>query len=312
MTNYEPMDPQQIADFRNYPSQEAPRHGPTPTDTPGDVLTPRRPRSTTTTKGAQTMNPPKPEGPLSPMLWPMLALAVLLALGLLASTCDPARGQDHVCTPIPARSTITIPPQPWTPPDTIVWYKTDAQSGFTDGQTVPYYHDSSSQGHSAYTYGGFQPTYHTNLINSLPGLAFTSATSNHLTTQTFTITQPYTLFLMADASTNNTVLLDGATPLSMAIQPNLGTTVYARTSSGSYFDITGCNYTNPTVLTFTANGANSLLTCNGKTQTGNAGTANATGLTLGGDGGVLPFLDGHLYEAGIIEGAASTELPNMH
>jgi hypothetical protein len=69
----------------------------------------------------------------------------------------------------------------------LIWYKADALTGLVDGDPVASWPDSSGNSRTAsQATGANQPTYKTNIVNSLPVVRF-DATNDNLNTGMFTI-----------------------------------------------------------------------------------------------------------------------------
>lgn len=75
-----------------------------------------------------------------------------------------------------------------------LWLKADSFSG-ADGDPVGTWTDSSGSGNSATSSGSNRPTYKTNILNGLPVIRFTSASSHYMVTPSISWTHQ-TIFIV--------------------------------------------------------------------------------------------------------------------
>lgn len=220
-----------------------------------------------------------------------------------------------------ATLTLTGQTPTWSPPLTIsglvAWFAADRIVGLSDGAAVSTWSDISGFGHDlAQATGSQQPLYKTSILNGHPVVRFDS--TDYMKTATFTLAQPYTVFIVccpSDVTTaGNHILADGnsidtgmmffnvAAPGSAALDLYAGGTV-----------VSGQMATVGEYLVFEAifNGASSIANKNGTGTTGDAGTATPSGLTLCARADGFTPLTGDvaevlIYNSGLSSGNRST------
>lgn len=163
-----------------------------------------------------------------------------------------------------------------------LWLQADAL-GLANGAAVATWPDSSGLGNDAIQSTPFnQPAFGTNRINGLPAVVF-SGVPNFLTCP-LARTQPYEVFAVCQPSLsgNNQYMLDGsATNTGVLAFP--GTAIPGDSCilyAGGVVASTG-SIAVPQLIAAAYNGASSTLTVNGVTSTGNVGSSNTSGTTIG-------------------------------
>lgn len=195
---------------------------------------------------------------------------------------------------------------PFTPPDIaglVAWYDASAITGLSDGDPVASWADESGNGQTATQADATkQPVYKTGIVNGLPVLRF-DGSNDHLVSG-LVRTQPYTAIAVVKATTGgNEYYLDGASQnQGIATATGSGILIYA----GGVLTGLTVNMAVPQVVSTVFNGASSLMSSGGSTVTGDAGTGNTTGTTIGSDGAGTNCLNGDIAEMIFYDTALST------
>lgn len=160
-----------------------------------------------------------------------------------------------------------------------LWFKADAITA-SDGDAVPTWNDSSGNSRNAtQATPAKQPIYKSGVLNGKPVVRFNTTSDTSLGTAAVTLTQPYTIFMVA---INNGDVSAFATPLSLEKTAGVTGALNYTGASGTTANLyAGANlpYTlNPAawnIYDTVFSGATSKVAINGATDvTGNAGTNN--------------------------------------
>jgi hypothetical protein len=196
----------------------------------------------------------------------------------------------------------------WTPTGTILWLKNDSTTGAVgNGNPVATWYDQSGNSHDVTSSGTDRPTYETGILNGLPVVYFTAP--NKMQSGSFTLNQPTTAFIVCNyvGIYSNDYWLDGLSLFTLILGQYAATNTLGM-YSGSWLSKTGNVLTSYGVFGGIYNGSSSLISFNGSTATGNPGTGNAGGLTVGqAQNGNSP-LTGGVGEIVIYNSAVSTNL----
>lgn len=193
-----------------------------------------------------------------------------------------------VCGPTYAQMTIVVKhkggaPSLWTPVGTIVWYKADAITGVSNGSTFTSWPDSSGNSNPATNaspcnVGGSNPTYETNIQNSLPAGLFAGAQC--LVSSTFAASSSSTIFLaMGPTSAGYNGVADAGSQYGRLVS----------CTSGVWGGYTWAVYYTQSISTCAAwavwavqfNGASSIESYNGTQQSGTITSVSASQLNIG-------------------------------
>ena len=136
-----------------------------------------------------------------------LAMSASISNCLVASAdcdvLDPGCGTDGILTLAALARAAQVAP---TAPDTLsqlqIWLKADAITGFSGGQALTTWPDSSGKGRNQVG-GAAQPRYQTGLVNGLPAVRFTGSSSQFSTGAAFSF-QNLTYFLVVDVNNQTT------------------------------------------------------------------------------------------------------------
>jgi hypothetical protein len=190
--------------------------------------------------------------------------------------------------------------QEWTPTATTAWYKADAITGLSDGDSVSAWADQSGNGYDLAAYGT-PPVYKAGTLNSLPVVWFSA---NQMRSPAFTGSQPMTVFLVGMTTTTGlSWIADGLSETTRVVGSMSATTfgVYA----GVWIQQTIAAMSNYAIMGGVFNGASSVSSYNGTAVSGNAGTGSVTGLSLGAPDAPL---NGPVAEVLVFNSALSTTL----
>lgn len=185
-----------------------------------------------------------------------------------------------------------------TPP--VAWYDA-AMMTLADAATATQFTDFSGNGNHALVLGG-APKFHRSVINGYPVMRF--ATTDFFT-DTFTLAQPFTRFLVAkhNSSAGTQTWLDGATVNTALLQKNSSHNLEIFAGS---FVIAGPPGVSWFISAATFDGASSVLRLGGGAGvTGNAGAGSPGGITIGGRADSTFGVDGDIAEILVIPGAVS-------
>jgi hypothetical protein len=195
----------------------------------------------------------------------------------------------------------------WTPTGTALWLKNDASTGSVgNGNPVPTWYDQSGNSRNATAAGTARPTYETNFQNGLPGLPF-NGSSNHIGTGSFTLNQPVTVFIVGNMTTVNGYMVIDTTGSFLFYAPDsthfgcfAGATLQQAVTSMSNVAVMGC--------VFNGGSPNSVNSYNGTEVTGNTGTSNGSGISLGGKPTGQSLCAGALLEVVVYASLADANL----
>jgi hypothetical protein len=194
-------------------------------------------------------------------------------------------------------------PSMWTPTGSLAWFSAYALTGLADGTLLAAWADASGNGKNASAAGSARPTYKVGVLNGLPGILFNG--SNLMSTAAFALNQPTTLCIVGQANNSGYgTFVDGLAPATRQLASNGSTTYYAYAGAG--ITQTVSNMANFALIDAVFNGAGSLVSYNGIPVTGNAGTANASGLSIGAQPGGSFGLNGYQCEILLFGSALST------
>jgi hypothetical protein len=187
-------------------------------------------------------------------------------------------------------------------PGLAAWYHTDALS-LADGVTVSAWPDSSGSARTlTQATSAKQPTFRTSQLNGHAAVRF-SGTGQLLKSAGFTLNQPVTMFFVMKLRVlTDQYIHDGFASVSQLMSHSGGTLyIYA----GSFVLRAGTDI-QPHIYEYVYNGASSHLRFNGVTTTGDTGTSNAGGLTLGNAAGEgATSFDGDAFEWIVYNGIVS-------
>jgi len=208
---------------------------------------------------------------------------------------------------------MLFPPGPklgsrlWLPSDLatlVFWVKADAITGLANNDLISTWTDLSGAGNDATAAGAARPIYKTAILNGLAVARFNF--SQRIATSNFARTQPTTIF-MVGKQTNSAVraMMDSAgTANAGEFEERNSTTLWLR--AGSQIALTVTDMANYAVVVGVCNGASSLLSYNGTTGTGNAGSTQGAGVTLGSIAGGGYNMEGDIAEAGAFAAGLAT------
>lgn len=194
----------------------------------------------------------------------------------------------------------------------VLWLKADAES-YSDGASVPTWHDQSGNGNDAAAVGTPQAIFKAGIINGLPIVRFARNDGSRFLSP-LANTQPYTVFVVANETANaqNQYLVDGAAENSGAVA-FLGSTAGFPNETSIYCGGSVVSATTTTtsfnVISAIFNTSSSAVYINGTLGgSGNPGSSNTTGTTVGdcGGGGASVALMGDIAEVLIYNSALSS------
>ncbi len=196
----------------------------------------------------------------------------------------------------------------WLPADGTLWQDSARTTPATaDGDPVGAWDDNSGQGNNALQASSTQrPLYKTGIQNSKPVLRF-DGSNDRLQTSAFTLSQPCTIFavLIARMVGITQGIFDGTGDFTRYVRNTAGASHPLTLYAGSILDGDGITQDVAFIAQFVFNGASSAITKNANSPTtGNAGSAAATGLTLGGnasggENGQFDFAEVIAYDSAI-------------
>ena len=178
-----------------------------------------------------------------------------------------------------------------------LWLSADSISGKINNDTLGRWRDLSGNSNDAVQANVLlKPVYNTNILNSKPVVNFTQASTQYMIS-TLASTQPYSLFIVcrSGAGAGNQYFIDG-------IALNAG--VMSGGASNNTFTMFSGNVLSasatPTNFNYVCgiyDGVSSILTINGSATTGNVGSSNTLGMTIGANGVASgQFLNGDIAE----------------
>jgi hypothetical protein len=188
----------------------------------------------------------------------------------------------------------------------VFWVKADQITGLNDGDPVATWSDQSGNSHDAtQSNASYRPAYKTGILNGLPGVLF-NGSSTYMITSAFALNQPSTVFIVGTHTNSgaNGHFVDGEAGNTRALV-GVGSAGFWGVA-GTILGTSGVPST-PNIVGGIFNSTSSLLSLNGTAVTGDAGSASASGLTLGMYG--TPgsnYLQGYLFEVLAYNTALST------
>lgn len=183
------------------------------------------------------------------------------------------------------------------------WFSADASGvAYVDGDPMNGWNDRSGNArHLTQATGGSQPVFYDKMRNGLPAVYFDG--SKHMRTAAFTLTQPTTVYVVGMSTATPDYFVDGAGATgTLAVRRGAGNfqlvspTILSGDTGDSEWHV-HCGVFNST--------SSRIITDNGTITTGDAGTNNASGLTVGGDGTATSanMLNGYVAEVLVFNGA---------
>ena len=173
-----------------------------------------------------------------------------------------------------------------------LWLKADAIVGLNDGDSIGTWSDQSGNGHDATAAGALRPTYKTGILDGKAVVRFDG--TNAMTTASFSLNPPKTVFIVANNPAGTHVWLDGLGLYSTYFDATSSTNI--RMYAGAAVNATVPDCRPYGIIAGVFNGASSVLAYNGTPTTGDSGADNASGFTLGASGGGAPDFVGDEVE----------------
>lgn len=182
-------------------------------------------------------------------------------------------------------------------PGIFLWLDPTQQTGYNNNDLVGSLTDFTNHGNTATSSGGNRPTFKTNVQNGKPMINYL-ANSNYMQTAAFTaLAQPNTIFFVAQ-STNNTagqVFFDSVTAGHRHYMDSPAGGGSFRMNAGSSASMGSGSAATMSYYTCLFNGASSQLWQNGvSVGTGDVGSNDLAGITLGGNNGPGAALTGYM------------------
>lgn len=188
--------------------------------------------------------------------------------------------------------------------DLHAWYDADALTGLSDTDPVAQWDDESINGHHlTQDTGSAQPTYRTNRLNGLPGVAFDGGDGVFTPpSDAFSAVSGATVFVVAQHSSGSL----GSAQSAFAGRTSGGLNTHSVAGSGSSgnwslwagstldsgVDVSASAHR----ITAVVDGASSSIDIDGTSQPGNAGTRSSTRWFIGLSGGFNQNWSGEVFE----------------
>ncbi len=194
----------------------------------------------------------------------------------------------------------------------VAWYRAD-DIALADNAAVASWSDKTINAHTLTDLGaaGSDPTYKTAILNGHAIARFGASSGKGLSTGTFTLSQAFTVFIIGSTTLpgSNQVFFDGRTANVTLIRALFGN---MDMNAGS--EITGpATDTSFHCIVSVFNGATSKIRQDGGAGVGgNAGSANAGGITIGANFSLAQSLNGDIAEVLVYDTALSlTDINNL-